>query len=338
MIILDGLVHVTGDPDSGKTTFAIECGAEPSCIAFIDSDIKGRSTARELAEAGFPFGLYRDLVMESRGMRELELHAHCRNIIESIDKDQFDVVIWDTWAPFAKTCHPYVMKNPGKFRLTWSPMGTIKGAQQWNAAFDYEASLIAYLLSLTKLLILTSHLKNAYRGNKRIPGKFTPDCSKAIVRKARLRIWLRRSPTSPKPIGLILKRLSLPMVSDKGIRVTNILPLRMEECTWDEIARYMDAPIGNREPDPGEIPDAYELSLLEGTLTPDQERTFQLMLQQGGLDEELEEMAERGKIEPPKTWQELLTRTGKDVGDLGGPAAAFAMTGEEVRERWEEWK
>ena len=41
---------------------------------------------------------------------------------------------------------------------------------------------------------------------------------------------------------------------------------------------------------------------------------------------------------PPETWQELLTRTGKTVGDLGGPAKAFAMTREEVREKWEEWR
>jgi len=337
MIILDGLVHVTGDPDSGKTTFAIECGADPSRIAFIDDDVKGQSTAKQLSDGGFSFGLYHDLVTSSRNMTELQLHDHCRNLILSIEKDKFEVIIWDTWARFAKTCHPYVVKNMGKFRVIWNPMGTIKGAQQWNAAFEYEASLIAHLLSLARLVILTSHLKAAYRGNKRIPGKFTPDCSKAIVRKARFRAWLRRSPTSPKPVGLVLKRLSLPVVGERGIRVTNILPLRMEPCTWDAIEAYMKEPIGDREPRLDEIPDQYELSLLEETLTPDQERTFQLMLQQGGLDEE-EEIVEMNKIEPPKTWQELLTRTGKDVGDLGGPAAAFAMTEEEVREKWEEWR
>jgi hypothetical protein len=41
---------------------------------------------------------------------------------------------------------------------------------------------------------------------------------------------------------------------------------------------------------------------------------------------------------PPETWQELLTRTGKGMEDLGGYAVAMGMTREEVREKWEEWK
>jgi len=341
-IFLDGLVHVTGESDVGKSTFAVECGAHPSRIAFFDFDLKGQSIARELNEVNHPFGAYHDLVTETKGMRELELHNYCLDLIDSIKPNQYDAIIWDTWEPFAKTCHPYVVKNPSQFRLVWSPMGTIKGAQQWNAAFDYEASLIAQLCSITRLVILTSHLKSAYRGNKRIPDKFVPDCSRAIVRKARLRIWLRRNPASPQPIGLILKRLSLPAVTDRGIRVTNVLPLRMNPCTWDEIAKYMENPIGDRDPLGDELPDEYELSLLQNTLTADQERTFRMMLRadalgypEEGIEEESEQVEQAES--PPTTWQELLDRTRMTPEDLGGVAKARAMTEEEIREKWEGW-
>jgi hypothetical protein len=39
-----------------------------------------------------------------------------------------------------------------------------------------------------------------------------------------------------------------------------------------------------REFTPDEIPDAYELSILDGTLTSDQKRTFELMLKAGVLE------------------------------------------------------
>jgi len=36
MTIMKGVIHVTGEHDTGKTTFALECGAQPEQICFFD--------------------------------------------------------------------------------------------------------------------------------------------------------------------------------------------------------------------------------------------------------------------------------------------------------------
>jgi hypothetical protein len=43
--LFNGLVHLTSEPDVGKTSMALECGADPTKIMFVDSDIKSRSAA-----------------------------------------------------------------------------------------------------------------------------------------------------------------------------------------------------------------------------------------------------------------------------------------------------
>ena len=58
---ITGLVHVTGEPDTGKTTFALSCGFQPSEIAFFDDDLKTQSIANQLKEAGTPLGYYANL-------------------------------------------------------------------------------------------------------------------------------------------------------------------------------------------------------------------------------------------------------------------------------------
>jgi len=60
--LLNGTMQVTGEHDAGKTTFALECGAEPGRILFIDDDLKGKSTVKEFTDMGVEFGRYVDLV------------------------------------------------------------------------------------------------------------------------------------------------------------------------------------------------------------------------------------------------------------------------------------
>jgi hypothetical protein len=43
-----------------------------------------------------------------------------------------------------------------------------------------------------------------------------------------------------------------------------------ERSLWDSIERYYNNPIGNRKPNIDETPDDFEMSIVQGTLTPDQ--------------------------------------------------------------------
>lgn len=288
--MIKGIIHVTGEHDTGKTTFALECGAEPSRIWFVDADIKGRATVEQLRESSIEFGRYDDLVRLAEDKRELEFHNACMKMIDSVQLGQFDAIIWDTWTNFAKTCHPFVLANLALFKRNWSRMGSIKGAEQWQEAQRLESEILNRLQTLAPIVIVVTHIKDHYLNNAKT-GKQIPACSKTLVRVPRFRIWLRHNPSGPVPIGLVLKRIDDKQVTDKGLRTISILPRKItpgpeDYSLWDTIARYYANPIGLRKPTSDETPDEYELSILDGTLTSDQKHTLELMLKAGAIRKE----------------------------------------------------
>ena len=284
--VVPGVIHVTGESDVGKTLFALQCGAHPERIGFIDDDTKGRATVDQLRLNGFEFGAYYDLKSETKGLPQLGVYTRCMAIIKELEKKSLDVIVWDTWSRFASTLKPYVRKNMLLFREAkdWASMGQMKGAQQWKEAQELEAQIIARLNVIAPVVILVTHLKDQYIGNRKT-GKQIPDASRTITRVPSFRLWLRRNPSgSPVPIALVLKRIAKnEFVAGEGLRTTNILPPRVEplpgeRSVWDAIKRCVADPIGNRALEKHEIPNAFEKSLIDGTLTDDQKRAWMLSL------------------------------------------------------------
>lgn len=342
--LIRGIIQVTGEIDTGKTTFALECGAEAERICFLDSDTKGRATIDQLLADGITFGAYHDLTALAEGKRELEFLAACLAIVDSIEVGQFDAIIWDTWERFGKCFHPYVVAHPAEFKQKWSPSGKIKGAEQWQEAQQYESRVLNRLGKLAPVVIVVSHLKDDYFNNVKT-GKQKPASSRTLNRVPRFRIWLRHNPESPVPIGLVLKRVDKKMaVEGKGLRTVSVLPRRIaprpdDESLWDTIGWYFENPVGLRQPTPNETPDEFELSILDGTLTHEQKHTLNLMLRAGVVEVEADISADVSQgDESPSTWQQLLSQTGKTVDDLGGVEAALTMTPDEIKAKWEEWK
>ena len=293
--LLEGIVHVTGEHDTGKTTFALESGAAPERICMFDDDVKGRATVNGLLRDGFTFGAYHDLIAIRRGKTELAYHEAVLHIINAIKPEQFDVIIWDTWSHFAATCHPYVVKYPNKFRESWSPMGKIKGPQQWQEARRYEAGLLSFMTTLAKQVVVITHLKDSYINDAKVPDKFIPDASKTLTRIPRLRVWLRQNPSgAPVPIALVLKRLDRKVVEDGMIRTVSVLPRKIipakdERSLWDTIWQYWDNPDDQLLT----LPTEYELGILDNTLTTDQKHLLQQMITHG--------LVRRGEEEPEGT-------------------------------------
>lgn len=310
--MIRGIIHVTGEHDTGKTTFALECGAKPSRIVFFDDDVKGRAQVGQLPN----FGRYHDLVELGRDHTEVDYHWKVRELVYEIKPDEFDAIIWDTWTGFQKTFHPVVVADPTHFRKNWSPMGRIKGAEQWQEAERLEAQVLNHMQSLAQTVIIVTHLKDFYVGNQKVEGKQVPAGDKALTRVARLRLWLRHNEHSPVPYGLVLKRLGMPIETEHGIRTVAVLPRKItpregEQSLWDSIMRYESDPVGLRALSEDEIPDAYELSLLDGVMTAEQSRMFELMLQAQVAEdkppssEELQQEARELGLQPPS----LIART-----------------------------
>jgi len=304
MNLLRGLIEVTGEIGTGKTSFALECGVQPEEIGFFDDDVKGRATVEEFRERhqakGRDFGGYFDLVAMRRGKTLIEFHHICQDLIKrEVVPGRYRVLVWDTWTRFGKTCRHYVNRNQGEFRKPgsfskgggWSDMGRIKGAEINQEGTLYEANILGDLLTRVDTLFVVAHLKTKYVNGQPTDAE-TPAVSDAVVRLARLRIWTRHNPRGGGvPVGLLLKRPSWKVVTDRGLRTVNPLPRKLtpnvhlvsgeepsDESLWDTIARYTEHPIGNRQPLPEETPNTFELGILDDTLTADQKINLRLAL------------------------------------------------------------
>jgi len=282
-----GVLLVTGEHGVGKTSFGLEA-VSPSKTLFVDDDLKGGATVDQVRRDNIKFGHYINLIDETSKMKALETHMHGLKIIESIKEGQYDAVIWDTWTRFASTCHAYVTTYPEKFRDNdkWAAMGKIRSGEEYKEAGLYEAELIAELQRKAKLVILISHLKNQYLNNAPT-GKEIPAVSKAVARICNARLWLRHNPKSSVPIGLVLKNMDRKVYDEERdvlrtvqILPTKITPLEHEKSLWDSINRYYDAPAGLRAPTHDEIPDDFESSIVQGTLTEDQRLSWLYAIKQ----------------------------------------------------------
>ncbi|MBU0847724.1 hypothetical protein KKH23_11100, partial [Patescibacteria group bacterium] len=253
------VVQITGEPGTGKTRMALGTGAEYSEMSVLNADVK-KALVNAIIKSGAQFGYYKDVIAETKGMKEIAFHKWYLEqfaAIETLPPESRRVIILDPWEKFEATLQPMVEENPKQFRDFWSTMGKFKGPQQWNASHDYSAALISRLAGLCEILILTSHLRNAYKGGVPVPGKSDPNNKIAVTQKADLRIWTRMN-VSPVPVGLLMKRGLMKIVPDKRMPV-NVLPRKLtpgpkDECLWEVIARYWDDPVGIRPPNADERP------------------------------------------------------------------------------------
>lgn len=293
---IKGTVAAISNYGVGKTTFALECGYHPKDIIFINDDIK--DTGIEPGE----FKRYIDLTSASSGLKLLEFHQACSDIIDNLPGSE--VIIWDTWTRYAGTFGPYVIANSNEFRppSQYSSKGQIKKGEQYQDAYIYEGQQITKLKNKCDLLIITFHLKQFYMNNQPVLDKMKPGHDRAIEKYADLRIWLTLNPDSQYPIGLVLKNISRRVVTNQGIKTQRVFPLRIPCCTWQNILGYWEHPMGNRKPTPEEMPNAFELGMIEGILTPEEKQLFGASLLAVERQENEAQLIEQEQEEIIKEW------------------------------------
>lgn len=308
--IFPGLIHVTGDYDSGKTTFCLSCGAAPEKICFLDWDIKGRLAKAQLDALGTPLGAYFNLVELSKGKKEIEFHNNVMSILRSIRPGDFEALIFDTYSYFEATYHPWVTQNIASMRDGISRMGEIKGAQIWLASFDYETLVLDELLSKVPAIFLVTHLKNHTVGGHR-SGKRIPDVKKPVMEKSAFRLWtVHANNRGGAPNGLVLKRISkLVFQPGKGIVPTNVLPYKLSPATWERIRFYWDNPLGERDPESNETMTQDEADAVSQNLTEFHRFVIQLEVQQAAkIQEEELKLAKQLELSAAKQAWELSSQ------------------------------
>lgn len=308
-----GIIHITGEPDTGKTLLAI--GAyHPSKTAYIFDDVKRPPFDDS------DFGLFVDLVGKYSDLKLLEFYKAMKQEIDNIPDGKFDAIIFDTWARVGKAIRYYAKANPYEFREkeTFAPSGTIANMEKWSESHGVEAAFISKLSQKARTLFLVTHIKEKIIAGAK-SGLMEPDCGRSFSRVCNMRLWLRHNETSGVPIALVLKRISKAQITKDGVEIVNVLPRRLtplpnDKSVWQVIDRYWQKPFGNREPTEQEKPTSFELSILDGVLTPDQKEVWHAELR----EKERKEQEEKEFFDTQ--WQTAQVRARELAKDSNLPA------------------
>ena len=274
-VLMTGLVHVFGPPSSGKTTFAVTASDEPEKkVCFLDGDSsKGKNMAEDLGIKN-----YYDLNAMWGDLDELEYHNEFLKLLNGFKDDSFDVLILDNSTNFFRGAHSYVDKNRSKFRKVWSPSGKYANMQVYTEMRKkHLPAVYTKMQRKAKLVIIITHLQDAYDDAGVKTGAQVAEADESLLVSAgvviRMATNTRRNDFAP--VGLLIKKYR-PQFIPSERRVVNVFPDRLDPCTWQTIEYYLNNPVGLKESlDEHEIPDEFEVSLIRGSLTPEQQRVHE---------------------------------------------------------------
>lgn len=286
-VLLKGLMHVYGPPDSGKSTLAWTACTDPKKICYLDGD---SSKSKEIAEQ-LGVGEYHDLTVLGDGLTDLEYHDMILKLVADLPENKFDLIVLDNPSRFYSIGNTYVHVNRPKFKKQFNHMGPIAGAEEWNELRKtHYPAFYSRLLSKAALVIVCTHEKDQSDAGVKT-GATIPDADKSLRTQAGLVIRLARdtkTPDSFAPVGLVVKNHTVV----KSGKLLRLFPDKISPCEWDRIAEYLDTPMGNRAPTESERPDDFEYHLIEGTLNPEQQRVYEfnqrmalLQVEQGMVDD-----------------------------------------------------
>lgn len=276
---LRGVIEITGEHDTGKTLAMLQTVKDFSSTLFVDDDIKGDGTVKQMADRGeFPEENYIDLSKERAKLRNVPTSDEILKeivfpLMERITEKHHDVIVFDTWRIVYQAARGHVERNQSKYSnvVTWRGNNPIIQGLISKVARMIERDFINKLKESCDLLLLSHHVKDHYVENVAVGVR--PESSATFDEICNMRIWLRRNPQSKVPVMLFLKRPNVPrLVPGKGLRASNIVPEKVTptakmESIWEAIEEYHKNPIESRQPRPDETPTKQELAVISNTLT-----------------------------------------------------------------------
>lgn len=322
---LKGVLHVTGMPDSGKTTFCTSVpGVLPEDIAFFDFDGKSSDMASSLAADGHPFFYYENTLFTQAKRKPIEVFKSVDDTVTKLKakRPHIKVCIFDNWSPTMEEA----LREKGMSildQISNISAGQAKAISQitWPATKRFYAQWLQSIAEWADMVFIITHTKAYQIGQTKVPGVYESRGQDVLTQLPIFRIWLLSSSNNGgEPDGLVMKRIKKSTVTPNGIGTVNILPPRLTPCTWEKIYQYMDNPVGTRALLPGETPSPWETTLVGGEYLPDQKVAIMAAM----------ELAKSQVSEEETMYKDLdLTKFVKEHADLKeSPVLIFAAAKE----------
>jgi len=223
-----GVMKLSGRHSSGKTLFSIKSPIQP--VLVLDTEYGSVSY-----EGQFPFTR-----MEIVSLDDLRVvlgaippTQDCTSRgVRPIDNHEFETIVLDTTAPVVEDWLTDEINNTGGGMVLsngrLSPLG-------WGALKKRERELILRLKRKCTLAILTTHMRMEFVG-RRPTGRYQPKGKEVLDELSSLGLILERNPNNRLPSATLEK---MRLITPQG---EPLLPPRIPECTWENIAAYVMRP------------------------------------------------------------------------------------------------
>jgi hypothetical protein len=280
----------TGFRGTGKSTLAATADC-PQNICFLDYEQKGRELHKQLG-----FGYYEsitDTVTAKAGrVINIELFRRTWQIIESLPKDRFTVLVLDNINELQRGMEAEVKDRPARYDV--DQQKALSGA--WGGAWPGVHTLVSSISTYAStrgidLVIVVSHLKPAWGNGQPLFNKFKTDGVARLHELSTLSLVMVPGVTPPTPSALVMKEQTGLVSFDpdtKEYRITRRLPLKLPQATWAAIRSYFDHPANFQSPRPGEMPTPEELEPYSPTCSRDQLQAIAAAAKAGLLESEEE--------------------------------------------------
>lgn len=207
--------------------------------------------------------------------------------ISTLDKTlvtgRFKYLILDSIEPIEASMTAYVETNRGK--AGWSGDRSYGRMETEGVRPLYEAILESASQRGIDTILLSSHLKQPWEGNRPIANKVEPGGRiKLLSRLSSMMFWLTQSNDNADgaPAAIVLKaRLSNLQLVEGRWQVRRVLPARIPHFTWADVDAYRKNPADLSNPKPGEALTQADQAMISEMLTDEQMR---LMLLNAEID------------------------------------------------------
>lgn len=207
--------------------------------------------------------------------------------ITTLDKTlttgRFKYLILDSIEPLEAAMTAYVETNRSK--AGWSGDRSFGRMETEGVRPLYEFILESVAQRGIETILLSSHLKQPWEGNRPITNKVEPGGRiKLLSRLSSMMFWLTQSNDNADgaPAAIVLKaRLSNLQLIDGRWQVRRVLPARIPHFTWSDVEHYRQHPADLAHPQTGEALTQADQEMISEMLSDEQMR---LMLLNAEID------------------------------------------------------
>lgn len=304
---MNEVIVITGSRGVGKTLLA-STYLPPSQVGQVyyhDSENSANRVVQQLAASGLAFGRYVDLkarfsdlpgdddllarinagklpwVSEKAKSSLAAYYEHVlADLAENLIPGKYKLYIHDTLEKVEAGMAAWVETHKKVAGVTSVAFGKL-----WTEGVYplYEHLLASIFDRGVETVILCSHLKTPWSGNRPVVGKVVPSGKKLLYRLSSLMLWLVRDARvyDGAPAALVLKERMGSLTTDKdGWSIHRMLPERVPHCTWVDVRQYLEIGCNLSQPADGETMSQAERDMISELLTDEQMRLMILAAEQ----------------------------------------------------------